>query len=1006
MKTILFILLFTIATFAYNVSNCTDLDQPGFYYLTNDLVGAQGNHACIRIFNDNITFSCNSFSITGEPSNKYGVEISADNVTVENCTIVDYQRSFYVLSSSNVTLTNNSMLNSDYGIVIYNSHDIILTNNFINGNSKHGVLISSSNNIYVVNNTASENNQYGVYIASGYKNSIINNVVNGNGLINVYLKDSSNNSLINNTVYDSKYGVNTNSNSNENLLLGNVIYNNTKYSIAISSMNNTIEKNLLYNNGFGGLILSANATYNHFIENQVYDNTNYGVYLYHASENILLNNMVYNNSKYNFVLYSSTNNLLLNNTATGAPDSGFYVSVSSTNNIANNSVYNNSYGFRLTTGNENTISGNTISENNIGFQIVKSENNTIINNTISNNFEYGIYLTTNSASNSFVDNIIYGSLIGIRIQDSNANNLNHNTFHGNPGFGIFLLNSDETNISATHLYNNTYSDFNVRATVPISFILSNITIDNPLGTLENYTTISITDSMIPTSRYGISWWNNESIDLPSDTKSFAGKFILLHTTVGDVSIDSISFGWFDSETLGYNEDNFMLYTNDSEWVRLNASLDTANDLLTLTNLSIFNAIGILENITSGTNTTNTTNTTNSTNTSESLIYGCVELTAPGDYFLTNDLYGSNISVSLGNNIESACIVISSSGVSLDCNISGLSANNSVNSAAILVNGSSTGIGNVTINNCRVSDYTYGIYFLNAENSTISDTTISNSPNSLFLNGSVNNLINDLNLTVPENGTYMYSSDPNNFTDLTICNIGTLSCVRWPVLNLLTADISNNNSNFDNNFIFINSSAFNGSSTMTMQTDSCENQLFWSPVIPASETELSNLEIHSSTCTENGSMSFTLNWTSGYYTLLLPEPEVPPPTPPDDDNDNHRRTRDQEEGEVTSEEPSVEPVIETEETVQVTFPEVIEEQVIEPVMPQVREFRTSGISFDSQNDRLAEDRASFYATSGQMVATSQYQPEPIPTLNIFDMFINNLISLSTWFRSLVSEFLGI
>ena len=87
------------------------------------------------------------------------------------------------------------------------------------------------------------------------------------------------------------------------------------------------------------------------------------------------------------------------------------------------------------------------------------------------------------------------------------------------------------------------------------------------------------------------------------------------------------------------------------------------------------------------------------------IAACTNITTNGTYFLTANLTGSPNSVAGWGGISSACLKINSSNVLFDCN-----GYNITNTGVASSSGIAIGINykNVTIQNCRIASYPFGI----------------------------------------------------------------------------------------------------------------------------------------------------------------------------------------------------------------------------------------------------------------------------------------------------------
>jgi len=189
------------------------------------------------------------------------------------------------------------------------------------------------------------------------------------------------------TIKNSQTGIHIQ--ANQCKITNNNITNNTYYGIYLyDSSNNTISNNNITNNGLG--IDLSDSEYNKIYNNNITNNGNNGIDLW----------------------YSSNNNLISNNNITNSGNDGIYICYSSNNTISNNTINNMYYyGIYLYDSSNNTISNNNITNNGEdGIYLYDSSNNTISNNNITNNKGRGIFLYGDN-------NIVYrNSFIGNGVQ--------------------------------------------------------------------------------------------------------------------------------------------------------------------------------------------------------------------------------------------------------------------------------------------------------------------------------------------------------------------------------------------------------------------------------------------------------------------------------------------------------------------------------------------------------------------------------------------------------------
>jgi len=136
------------------------------------------------------------------------------------------------------------------------------------------------------------------------------------------------------------------------------------------------------------------------------------------------------------------------------------------------------------------------------------------------------------------------------------------------------------------------------------------------------------------------------------------------------------------------------------------------------------------------------------------ITNCTNITSSGNYYLQNDILSSP---------ETACINISSSDVTFDCQGFDIQGQDTSSTYGIYASSSEgSEYQNITIKNCNVTDWWRGVYLRYSDNGNIQNVTISSSTNNgLVFSYSDNN--NVTNITVNNNQLYgvQFGNSKNN-----------------------------------------------------------------------------------------------------------------------------------------------------------------------------------------------------------------------------------------------------
>jgi parallel beta-helix repeat protein len=735
--------------------------------------------------------SANSSILNDTASNSsfYGIELDTSNSSaVYGDTVYnDTAYGVYLTSSNNDTVYNDTVRNSGYGIYLLSSNNDSVYEDTAYGNVNAGIYLTLSDNDSVYGNSAYMNPN-GIDISRAANDTVYNNSAYNDTNYGVYLESpnrftiSVNNSLYNNGAYNDLYGIGLDYASN-NGVYGNSAYNNTDCGIRILDIsdNNTIYNNSAYgdfegiifspvadtpgndtlyddtvsNNSLDGLDITAD---NNTLYNDIADgNGNDGIYI-NGRNNTLYNDTADSNGAFyaGIELYGSAyNSTLYNNTADGNGQ-GFLV-YGTQNTLYGNAAYNNSLEGIYLQSALASLHNNMISGSDYGVYIAQGGSlpeNLVYNNTIFNNSNSGISIIS-SDNNTLSNNSVYGNILyGILVSGSNGTVLSNNSVFNNSNIGL-LMNTSQVVVQGMHFFRNS-PDMRVQGNqlIPVISNLSGLVFDNPLGDMQNYTTLSINDSVYLGDNYSINWTSNPA-SLPAGKITFARKFVNISGTSVQPPpygvIDSIVWSWTGAEVAAgdYNADQFGLWKyNSSGWTLLNGTPDTTADTLGLANMAFGGAYGILESANSN----------------------CPLINVSGDYTQMFNYTGApNSAPEVGG---TACVKIGASNVLFDCGGYGI-ANNGTGGTTygILLNGSLT---NVTVQDCDVSNYSSGIYeYRSANSSFINDTASGNLDDGIELNISdQNNLSNDVADDDYAYGVWLSFSDQNNLANDSMQGDGT------------------------------------------------------------------------------------------------------------------------------------------------------------------------------------------------------------------------------------------
>jgi len=199
----------------YDVSNCMEINAPGYYRLTRDLLNSTAQCG-IKITASHVIFDGQKHIIRGVDG------LDTCGVCVNSTSML-----------SDVTIENLTVNNWHYGIYIQNVKNSKIDNNTASHN-KMGILIANSSNNYIASNNASHNLLHGIHLGYWHEPIYIERAV----------KWSSNNTVRNNTVSNNDGGIILGYAKDNTLTNNTAEYNNDGLTMFSASKHNTITDNI------------------------------------------------------------------------------------------------------------------------------------------------------------------------------------------------------------------------------------------------------------------------------------------------------------------------------------------------------------------------------------------------------------------------------------------------------------------------------------------------------------------------------------------------------------------------------------------------------------------------------------------------------------------------------------------------------------------------------------------------------------------------------------------
>jgi parallel beta-helix repeat protein len=326
-----------------NGSQCGTVN--GGFTMTNNVTTTG---TCFTLNASDLTIDCAGFKIQGDDgATDYGFHSNQyDNITIDNCEIVDFDYGVYIYRAShNITIINSNFTSNDEGIWVQSGGGY------------------SPSNYNITNNTFASNDLYGIRV---WGSTTTGNYIYGN-----YFYDTGMYNLV---------GID----------LCNVGYGNYYDESVTYASANDIDPDDCGPTPTGTVLLNSSISADNFTWGGD------GQYKTWRS--------VWYNTNRNFSIAPGTGPYSLSSTLL-APRS--HISVSCNNEIINSTVYQTYYGVNTNNQDNVTLNSCTFTQLNYGIYILNSDNITIINSNFTDNNE-GIWLGSgqniNITNNTFIGN--------------------------------------------------------------------------------------------------------------------------------------------------------------------------------------------------------------------------------------------------------------------------------------------------------------------------------------------------------------------------------------------------------------------------------------------------------------------------------------------------------------------------------------------------------------------------------------------------------------------------
>ncbi|MBI4361208.1 right-handed parallel beta-helix repeat-containing protein [Candidatus Micrarchaeota archaeon] len=310
-----------------NIAACQNLAAADVYRLTQNL-NFNGS-TCMVISASNIALDLQGFQLSGNRTLQTSgvlMSTSANNVTVMNGSIRDFDAGTFFNGVSNATAFNVTYFNNTNAILSQWSNDTNVSYSNLSYSVQDGLSYSNSRRVNVTDSNVSFSGDDGIDFDGGVIDARVSNVRSFNNTDSGIGPQSSLNVVLYFvTVYNQVNGVLVENASNTNLSYSNVSYHSRSGVESTSSNGLQIHDNVIHHNGlsnadFSGIQLGfSNASI--VTSNSIYNNSN-GVTIANSTSDRVHFGSVFNNTQFGFLFRGANQSILVSN----ATVSGNYAS--------------------------------------------------------------------------------------------------------------------------------------------------------------------------------------------------------------------------------------------------------------------------------------------------------------------------------------------------------------------------------------------------------------------------------------------------------------------------------------------------------------------------------------------------------------------------------------------------------------------------------------------------------------------------------------------------------
>ena len=333
----------------------------------------------------------------------------------------------------NVYIFSNLIANNTFGTgleIQYSDHATV-TDNVVVGNSNFGIGIYYSDYSTILRNTIYDNANSGIYIQYSNwcdieDNTIYNNMFFSGPIIvmcGIELEGANHTSILHNEIYHNALNGISVLHSDDIEINENFVYDNADHGINImNSTNGVIQNNTIHGNGYW----------------PVYVNSLCGIFVDESADWLITGNQIWNNTPSGISIESSFSGIdIIDNDIFNNTDMGIYLAYTTDISIIENTIYHNGW--------------NDSSDNPSGILLDSAYYTLVQSNEVFNNYGHGIQSWSENCS--IIGNFIYGNTeVGLASYETYDNIYSENIVHDN-GVGIYIVNIG-SNVTDNIVYDN------------------------------------------------------------------------------------------------------------------------------------------------------------------------------------------------------------------------------------------------------------------------------------------------------------------------------------------------------------------------------------------------------------------------------------------------------------------------------------------------------------------------------------------------------------------------